>query len=180
MTTAHLCTGYLSGVVPIDFLRNYNYSQCNVCAKIVHNCYNGSHPKCRPNPRTQELINSLRSQINLVNTSQGRQGSDRERDQADLPSLSTIHSRFVPTIKNIPKGLRKLFAQCLTKALARVVWNNDGASWTELQMLPKCILCCPTRGGKSHRSQRLTWTRGRLNRWLAGERMQLWSDIPQY
>ena len=29
-------------------------------------------------------------------------------------------------------------------------------------------------------SQRLTWSRGRLLRWLAGERAQLWLDLPQY
>ena len=94
--------------------------------------------------------------------------------------MLTIHERFVPTIKNIPKGLRRLFAQCLTKALAKVVWSNNVASWTELQMLPKCALCRPTRAGKSHKSQRLNWTRNRLLRWLAGERAQLWLDLPQY
>ena len=47
-------------------------------------------------------------------------------------------------------------------------------------MLPKCTLCRPIRGGKSHKSQRFNWTRGRLLRWLAGERVQLWLDLPQY
>ena len=47
-------------------------------------------------------------------------------------------------------------------------------------MLGKCTLCRPVRGGKSHSSQRLAWTRGRLQRWLAGERSGLWQDLPQY
>ena len=47
-------------------------------------------------------------------------------------------------------------------------------------MLPKCTLCRPARGGKSHSSQKLTWTRTRLQRWLAGDRAELWNDLPQY
>ena len=47
-------------------------------------------------------------------------------------------------------------------------------------MLPKSTLCRPPRGGKSHKNQRLAWSRGRLLRWLAGECTQLWQDIPQY
>ena len=46
-------------------------------------------------------------------------------------------------------------------------------------MLSKCTLCRSVRGGKSHKSQKFNWTRGRLLRWLAGERAQLWLDIPQ-
>ena len=61
------CTGYLSGVVPIEFLRSNDYSQCSVCDKIVHNHYNGSHPKCRPRTRKQERINALRTQVNPTN-----------------------------------------------------------------------------------------------------------------
>ena len=47
-------------------------------------------------------------------------------------------------------------------------------------MLPKSTLCRLKRGGKSHTSQRLAWTRGRLQRWLAGERASLWFDLPSY
>ena len=47
-------------------------------------------------------------------------------------------------------------------------------------MLPKCTLCRPTRGGNSHKSKKMAWTRSRLQRWLAGERTSLWQDIPQH
>ena len=47
-------------------------------------------------------------------------------------------------------------------------------------MLPKCTLCLPVRGGKAHKSQRLAWTSNRLNRWLAGDRAELWQDLHQY
>ena len=170
-------TGYRTGAVPTVFLSNHNYSQCSVCSKIVHNRFNGSHPKCRPTARTQERINALRNHTDPLNSNGGRQDHN---DPRELPSLSTIHCTFVPTIKNIPKVLRRLFAQCLTKALAKAVWTNDVTSWTELQMLPKSTLCRPACGGKSHKSQRVSWTRSRLQRWLAGERTQLWSDMPQY
>ena len=100
--------------------------------------------------------------------------------QENLPSLPEIHKRYIPTIKNIPLGLRRLFAQCLSKALAQAVWLNNEKSWVELQMLAKCTLCRPARGGKAHKSQRLAWTRGRLLRWLNGERAQLWHDIREF
>ena len=97
-----------------------------------------------------------------------------------LPSLTIIHKLFVPTIKNIPLQLRRLWAQCLSKALAKAVWHNNEASWVELLMLHKCTLCLPARGGKAHKSQRLAWTSNRLNRWLAGDRAELWQDLHQY
>ena len=114
--------------------------------------------------------------------SQNTQGVDNGQSHIShgLPSLSNIHERYAPTIRNIPIELRGMFAQCLTKALAKAVWSNTVSSWTELQMLAKATLCRPARGGKSHKSQRLNWTRGRLTRWLVGERAELWSDIPQY
>ncbi len=36
------------------------------------------------------------------------------------------------------------------------------------------------RAGKAHQNQRLAFTRSRLNRWLAGERAELWYDRPAY
>ena len=47
-------------------------------------------------------------------------------------------------------------------------------------MLPKCVLCRPARGGKSHASQKIAWTRTRLQRWLSGERSELWQDLPKF
>eukprot|EP00973_Karenia_brevis_P077158 10715292-Karenia_brevis.AAC.1 len=47
-------------------------------------------------------------------------------------------------------------------------------------MLTKCTLCAPPPGGKSHKTQRLAWTRSRLQRWLNGEIRELWCELPQY
>ena len=77
-------------------------------------------------------------------------------------------------------GLRRLWAQCLVRAIAQVVWANNDVSWSELQMLPKCTLCRPRRAGKAHKSRRIAWTRGRLQRWLGGESSELWNELPQY
>ena len=77
-------------------------------------------------------------------------------------------------------SLKRLWAQCLSKTLSQVVWLNNEAAWTHLQMLAKCTLCRPTRAGKSHKSKRLAWTRNRLSRWLSAERAELWNDLPKY
>ena len=47
------CTWYLSGAVPVEFLRLYNYSQCPVCGNVIHTRYNGTCPRCRPLLRAQ-------------------------------------------------------------------------------------------------------------------------------
>ena len=108
------------------------------------------------------------------------QQADNIEPPRTLPSLSEIQGRFVPVIKNIPVVLRRLWSQCLAQALAQAVYLNNEAGWTELLMLPKSTLCCPVHGGKSHSSQRLAWTRGRLQGWLAWERANLWEGLPSY
>ena len=60
-----------------------------------------------------------------------------------FPSLDIIHGRFIPTVRHVPKDLRRLWAQCLSRSVARAVWANDVRAWSELQMLPKCVLCSP-------------------------------------
>ena len=175
------CTGYITGAVPINFLRDHNYSQCQICDKILHNKFNGTCPSCRPTDRAQVQMNFMRSQGSpQEHSSATRQQPQPAQDSTALPSLSTIHERFVPIIKNIPLKARRLWSKCLTKALSQVVWSNSVASWTELQMLVKCTLCRPSRGGGSHSSKKLAWTIDRLKRWLAGERAELWHGLPHY
>ena len=47
-------------------------------------------------------------------------------------------------------------------------------------MLPKAVLCSPARAGKQHETQRVAFTRQRLQRWLDGDRATLWQDLPSY
>ena len=41
-------------------------------------------------------------------------------------------------------------------------------------MLPQCLLCAPARGGRKNRRAVAAFTLDRLQRWLEGERMELW------
>ena len=176
------CTGHLSGAVPANFLNQNNYTQCTVCFKLVSTRFlDNTCQRCRPVNRLRDQVNALRENNNISDTipASGQQGR-QTLDIGNLPSLAEIHHRFVPTIKNIRLGLRRLWAQCLVRALAQAVWTNSEDDWTALQMLAKCTLCRPPRAGKSRSSQKLEWTRGRLQRWLAGERSSLWQDLPQY
>ena len=94
------CTGYLSGAVPVDFLRCHSYTQCSVCDKIIHTRYNGTCPRCRPMARAQEQMNEIRGRGPLGNIS-----SDTNLHPIvpeALPSLSAIHENFVPIIKKHP------------------------------------------------------------------------------
>ncbi len=103
---------------------------------------------------------------------------DSTRQQPSAPSLETIHTKRVPTLKYVPKQLRSLWAQCLSRGLASATYHNDVSQWGEQQMLVKCVLCAPLRAGKQHQSQRIAFTRQRLQRWINGERATLWQDIP--
>ena len=62
-------------------------------------------------------------------------------------------------------------------AIAAAVHHNSLASWTELQMLPKAVLCSPPRAGGQHTNQRVAFTRSRLEHWLDGDRAFLWQDL---
>ena len=64
-------------------------------------------------------------------------------------------------------------------------WGIDSCShnvhaWSEVAMLSKCVLCSAPCAGKGHELQRKGFTRGYLQRWLAGERATLWLDLPRY
>jgi hypothetical protein len=49
-------------------------------------------------------------------------------------------------------------------------------AWVELLMLPKCTLNPTARSGRRHRKLTSQHTKARLERWLAGERAELWQD----
>ena len=97
-----------------------------------------------------------------------------------MPSLRDVHMRPIPVIKYVPKQLRGLWSQCVSRALANAEFHNDVASWTALQMLTKSVLCAPPRAGKQHQNQRIAFTRARMQRWLDGEYAALWQDLPTY
>ena len=64
-------TGYRPGAVPSEFLRQHDYSQCDICDKIVHKRYKGKHPRCRPRAFREEQINRLRNPDNRPKFAKG-------------------------------------------------------------------------------------------------------------
>lgn len=94
--------------------------------------------------------------------------------------MDDVCRRYVPTIRQVPKELRSLWTRCLVRTVADTVFHNSEDKWLELLMLSKCVLCNPPRSGKSHKSQRVAFTRRRLESWLAGDRVALWDSLPQY
>eukprot|EP00973_Karenia_brevis_P060853 8462755-Karenia_brevis.AAC.1 len=62
--------------------------------------------------------------------------------------------------------------------MAFAVLHNTVSAWTELCLLPKCVLCIPPKKGSSNEQASAAFTLDRLARWEAGERMSLWRDRP--
>ena len=119
--TAH-CSGQLSGAIPLEFLRQYDYSLCNVCGKILHKNYNSICQKCRPQAHRQSQVDAMRNNHRARLTNQQRNSS---QTADSMPNLLDIQKQFVPTIRNIPLCLRRLWAQCLSKSLAQATFAND-------------------------------------------------------
>ena len=79
-------------------------------------------------------------------------------------------------MRHVPAAARYLSGRVLTRALAAAAEHNDLQFWTELLMLPQCVLGLPPRGGRRHRRAAAAYTTDRLQRWLEGERASLWHD----
>ena len=75
-------------------------------------------------------------------------------------------------------GARAIWGQVFAQTAASAVWHNSVQSWTELIMLPKCVLFAPPRQGKSNKNDTVAFIKLRCERWLEGERMELWLDGP--
>ena len=168
-------SGRYVGALPADFLHTHRYSQCLACSFLIHYRYNGVCPSCQEPMRA---IAAARSMAQPVAPAVASGGNHSRRRQA--PSLDDIFDNYVPTWKHIPKQLQPLWSKALAQAVAAAVASNGVQAWSDLLMLPKCVLCSPPRSGKAHHNKRLAFTRSRLQRWVAGERGSLWDDIPSY
>ena len=165
--------GQLQGTVPEPWLRRHNKGRCRVCGLLVA-ASRGVHPRCRP---AERQANGAQGASSVQGPALGAAGLQAP-SVASLPSLAEVHQKRVPTLKHVPTRCRRLWARCLIRCLAAVVFFNSVAAWTELEMLPKCVLCSPPRRGKSHANAAELYSSDRLSRWLAGERASLWSSIP--
>ena len=76
----------------------------------------------------------------------------------------------------MPKAAKKLWAQCVTEALAQIVEFNDVMAWAHFFMLPKAVLRSSFRGGKKQKKSGDVETKLLCARWLEGQRQVLWNQ----
>ena len=150
--------------MPQAFLDAHNLCSCKVCGNLITFRSNGTCPTCHP-ARRAALANTPAEPAESSNT-------------ASLPSLDEICTTRIRLLKYVPRGARPAWGQALAQAAAKVVWHNSIQAWVEWAMLPKCVLMAPPRQGKSNKRETANITRQRCERWLAGERLELWADGP--
>ena len=138
----------------------YDLKSCPVCGKLIAKSRK-SCPSCAPKYR-------MATSNNLSDTS----ATD------DLPSLDEIFTTRARLFKHIPKRARPIWGEVFAKAAASAVHINSARAWTELLMLPKCVLLTPPRQGKSNKHVTAEFVRHRCDRWLSGDRKELWADGP--
>ena len=159
---SHLA-GTLQGNVSDQWLRDSSRQRCPVCGLRVSTRF-GTHPTCQP---------SVRAAL-------GAATAPRPATEAQgLPTLDQIQGSRVRTLRHIPATARFLWGQALIRAVAATVHYNDLKAWTELLMLPQCVLGAPPRAGRRHRRAAAAYTLDRLRRWTEGERRSLWEDSHQ-
>ena len=157
---AHLA-GSLQGDVPVAWMDLHSRTRCLVCGLSVSRAH-GVHPTCRPAARAAAV-----------------DGADpMDTDALPLPSLTAIQAAKTATLRHVPGVARHSWNQVFTRALSAVVHSNDDKAWRELLMLPKCVLCAPTRGGRRHSKAAGAYTLDRLHRWQEGDRLGLWESRP--
>ena len=153
--------GRFNGAVPQAFLEAHNLRSCSVCGKIISQRFNGTCPSCHPSRRS--TINNEQSDADFTET---------------LPSMDDVCTTKARLLKYVPRSARAFWGKALAQAAAGAVWHNTVQAWTEWAMLPKCVLFAPPRQGKSNKTDTATFIKLRCERWLAGERMELWVDGP--
>ena len=158
---AHL-SGNLRGEVPPEWLRTNARTRCLVCGLSV-SVQHGVHPTCRPAARA----------------ALGPEHTPAASAPPALPTMQEIHGGRTPTLRHVPAAARYLWNKTLTRALAAAAHHNDLRSWQELAMLPQTVLDAPRRGGRQHARAAAAYTKDRLQRWDAGERLSLWETRQQ-
>ena len=96
-----------------------------------------------------------------------------------MPALDEVLGHGVATVRHVPRLARAAWSQCLARALAATHSRNTVQAWVELLMLARCALVAPSRGGARHRQQAALATKRRCQRWLDGERVELWEELAE-
>ena len=150
--------------------------------RIFFNEETNPRPPCGPSSTTPSpavSINSLSSgQHSRVSSSVAP--SDPSLPPTicpDLPSLTTVFQASCPTLQHVPKGARDRWARVFSECLSAVCdAPADLSSWSKLLMLAKCVLASPATGHRLRWREILTLVRSRIDRWLAGDLVALWSE----
>ena len=165
---SHLTIGQHSSVEA--WMTANNREQCRWCRCCVA-AWRGIHPTCAAQERQRGPTSARHPLVDAFNV------DDDDADmRSPLPTLDDVSSSKVRTLKHVPKKARQLWAQALTRALALVNETQSVEAWTELLMLPKCVLLAPPRGVKKNKNQAAAFTLDRLSCWLTGERTTLWEE----
>ena len=77
----------------------------------------------------------------------------------------------------MPKGARDRLATALSDCLSSVVEDPaDLSSWSKVLMLAKCVMASPAAGHRLRSREILRLVKSRIQRWLAGDQVALWSE----
>ena len=105
---------------------------------------------------------------------------DSSSAESTLPSLSTIVSACVSTLRHVPKGARDAWAGILGDALQDVCSHpSNSSAWFKLVCLVQAPDATqmhfdhPSRGGRSHYCYILNTVRSRISRWSKGNVLEL-------
>eukprot|EP00435_Cladocopium_sp_Y103_P071100 s1049_g36.t1 len=123
---SHLA-GTLQGTAPAQWFQDHRRQRCSVCGLSVSTRY-GIHPTCQPAARA----------------ALGASGPARPASDAlGLPTLDEVQATRDRTLRHVPAAARFLWGQVLNRAVAATAHHKDLKAWTELLMLPQCVLGAP-------------------------------------
>jgi hypothetical protein len=148
------------GALPADFLATHRLCSCRVCGLLIGTRHGGVCPSCWPTARVSAVVSPSTASPPIT------------------PQLKEVFARRVATLKHVPKPARAIWAQCVARAVSFATATNTVGAWTELFMLPKCVLTSPPRQGAKHKRQAAQFTVSRCERWLQGDRQDLWASTP--
>ena len=171
-------------------------AKCLRCACVRNGtpcsrCLPGDAGKCRNiNPHPPRGLSSSTpsslgsnysaSPVQLSRDSSAVASSDRSSLPSicpDLPSFTTNLQASFPTLQHVPKGARDRWARALSECLSAVcVAPADLSCWSKVFMLAKCVLASPATGHRLRWREILKLVRSRIDRWLAGNLVALWSE----
>ncbi len=183
--------GILPGRPPQEWVDAGNWAQCGRCSKLVsRRCLGGMHRTCHAEQSLQD------QQGRDVGLGQDDTGATVD-DCSDLPSLDAIFMKDMYTQDMLGEGLVGLAEREFTACVARVLQRNradawdheiDGRdsperaqarrAWLEMLMFHKsCLPALPGGTAEAKRNKNILATK--LQRWAAGERGELWKELPE-